>query len=79
MSTQPKVIPSLDAVLVVQSILTLIFVVVTCYLWVIGRTPPDMLVNITAVLVGYFFGGRVPASAAKQTAAGIQALSEALR
>lgn len=80
MPTEPKPQnPPIDIVLVFQMLLTLVFVLVVCYMWLSGKTPPDLLLSLTSALVGFFFGGRLQASAVRQQAAGIQALSEALK
>lgn len=79
MPTQPKEPNSLDLPLLVQSLFTLIFVLTLCVLWLSGRTPPPELVSFTLLLVGYFFGGRLPTSAVRQQAVAISAFSEALK
>lgn len=79
MPTEPKISTPFDTSLAVQAAITLVFCLTLCYLWLSGQQAPDQLVNITLLLVGYFFGGRLPASAIRQQAASIQAFSSALQ
>jgi len=78
MPTEPKISTPFDTSLIVQAAITLVFCLTLCYLWLSGQSAPDQLVNMTLLLVGYFFGGRLPASAMRQTAASVAAFSQAL-
>lgn len=44
---------------IVQGILTLGVVSCVCYLAVTGQPIPDLLTNITGIIVGFWFGSKV--------------------
>jgi hypothetical protein len=41
---------------IVQALVTLVLVGVICYLAVTGQAIPDLLVNITTLIIGFWFG-----------------------
>jgi len=43
---------------IIQSLVTLILVVVVSYMYVTGIPVPDTLVNLLMVIVGYWFGSK---------------------
>jgi hypothetical protein len=41
---------------IVQAMITLILVATVSYIWAAGRVVPDALLNITYVVLGFWFG-----------------------
>jgi hypothetical protein len=48
---------------IIQGILAVGFCAVVAYLAITGRPIPDILVNVTMLIVGFFFGAKSTASA----------------
>lgn len=69
--------PTFDVFLLVQSAIALILVIVLCVMLLGGMSIPDLLVGLTGLVVGQYFGTRQSASAVKQQAHALSAYIEA--
>jgi hypothetical protein len=44
---------------IIQGVVTLAFVITTCYLYATGQQVPDSLIQLDGLAVGFFFGAKV--------------------
>lgn len=70
--------PTFDVFLLVQSLIAIILVIVLCVMLLAGMSIPDLLVGLTGLVVGQYFGARQSASAVRQQASALAAYSQAV-
>ena len=53
----------------VQDVIALIFTGVVCFLWVTGQEVPEGLLNVTLIIIGFFFGDKNAQRTSERTVA----------
>lgn len=43
---------------IVQAVVTLLLIATICYMFIVGKEVPDSLVQITMLVVGFWFGSK---------------------
>lgn len=70
---------STDVVFVVaQVVITLLLLGSLVYLFIVQAEPSAIHLSFASLVVGYFFGGRAPASGVKQVASALRQFSAAV-
>lgn len=67
-----------DVFLFVQSIIALVLTITLCAMLLQGAAIPDLLIGISGIVIGFYFGARQAASGIIQQAAAIQAVMQAV-
>lgn len=67
-----------DVFLLVQSAIALTFTITLCAMLLQGAEVPQLLIGISGLVVGFYFGARQAASGIIQQAAAIQAVMQAI-
>jgi hypothetical protein len=67
-----------DVFLIVQSIIAIILVATLCVMLLAGTAIPDLLIGVTGVVIGFYFGTRTGASSIRQSAQAVRAVMEAV-
>jgi len=51
---------------VLQAVLALLFAGTTCYLFIVGKEVPDILLQALMLILGFYFGARTQLAASKR-------------
>lgn len=44
---------------IIQGVITVIFVATICYLWITGKPIPPDLIQLVGLIIGFYFGAKV--------------------